>query len=68
MNVLTCRFVQFVQVVPQQLQGAGRGLVATRPIKQGEQVLAVLQNLVLFPPTAAAGTDGYQATIEHEIC
>jgi len=57
-----------VQVVPQQLQGEGRGLVATRPIGQGEQVLAVPQDLVLFPPTAAAGMDGYQAPSQHEIC
>lgn len=44
-----------MQVVPQQLKGQGRGLVASRPIKAAEQVLAVPESLVLFPPTAAAG-------------
>lgn len=44
-----------LQVVPQQLPGQGRGLVSSKPIRAGEQVLAVPEQLVLFPDTAAAG-------------
>jgi hypothetical protein len=45
----------YPQVVPQHLKGQGRGLVASQPIRAGEQILAVPERLVLFPPTAAAG-------------
>jgi hypothetical protein len=55
--VLICCLIA-VQVVPQQLKGQGRGLVAISPLKVAEQVLAVPESLVLFPPTAAAGESG----------
>lgn len=53
-GVLGCAGI-YPQVVPQQLEGQGRGLVARQPIRAGEQILAVPEGLVLLPPTAAAG-------------
>lgn len=47
--------VNHAQVVPQQVKGQGRGLVASKPIRAGEQILAVPENLILFPQAAAAG-------------
>jgi hypothetical protein len=52
-----------LKVVPQQLAGKGRGLVAARPINAGEQVLAVPDALVLSPCAAAAG----EALVHHSM-
>jgi hypothetical protein len=54
-SCLCCSVCYVLQVVIQELPGQGRGLVANAAVRKGELLVAVPQQLVITPQTAAAG-------------